>query len=39
MYRYDNACTNSDVWKEISYEEALEIIEANKPVDLEVKLK
>lgn len=39
MYRYDNACTNSDVWKEISYSEALEIIEANKPVDLEVKLK
>lgn len=38
MYRYDNACTNSDVWREISYSEALEIIEANKP-QIEVKLK
>ena len=38
MYRYDNACINSNVWREISYEEALEIIENNKS-EIEVKLK
>lgn len=31
IYRYNNGHNNSDVWKEISYEEAFEIIEANKP--------
>ena len=30
IYRYQNACTNTDVWQEITFEDALEIIEANK---------
>lgn len=33
MYKYNNGHTNSNVWKEITFEDALEIIEANKVKD------